>query len=281
MTSQGHNISDGTGCGFTQPGDQQSTDPKLDPVGLANNGGPTKTIALLPASPALDHGLAAAGETVDQRGEPRPLDQSAVVDGPGSDGSDVGAYEAGDIDPPDTTINSGPADNSTITTASPSFGFSSTEPGSTFQCSVDGAAFAACTSPRSIGPLANGSHTFAVRAIDPAANADPSPATRSFQVAVAPPPPGDTRAPKTTITKAPKAKLKKKSAVVTFSADEAGVSFECKLDAGAYAPCSSPAALKRLKKGKHAFSVRATDAAGNVGEPATAKFKVVKKKKHH
>jgi hypothetical protein len=278
MTSQGHNISDTTGCGFTQPGDQQNTNPMLDPAGLANHGGATKTIALLPGSPAMDHGVAAVGETDDQRGEVRPFDQPGVPNGPGSDGSDVGAFEAGDIDAPDTSITSGPADGSTITSASPSFGFDSTEAGSTFECSIDGAAFTACTSPKAVGPLANGSHTFAVRAIDQAANVDPTPASRTFQVAV-PNPPTDTRAPKTTITKAPKPKLKKKTAKVAFSADEQGAHFECKLDAGAYSPCTSPLKLKRLKKGKHVFSVRATDAAGNIGEPATAKFKVKKKRR--
>ena len=39
---------------------------------LANNGGPTQTIALLPGSPALASGTDVTGVTTDQRGEPRP-----------------------------------------------------------------------------------------------------------------------------------------------------------------------------------------------------------------
>jgi DNA-binding beta-propeller fold protein YncE len=54
----------------------------------------------------------------------------------------------------------------------------------TFDCSLDGAAFAACTSPRLLSLLANGSHTFRVRAKDTAGNIDPTPATTTWTVAV-------------------------------------------------------------------------------------------------
>jgi hypothetical protein len=43
----GYNISDDDSCGFTAIGSLNNTDPQLDPAGLANNGGPTQTIALL------------------------------------------------------------------------------------------------------------------------------------------------------------------------------------------------------------------------------------------
>ena len=48
------------------------------------------------------------------------------------------------------------------------------------QCQVDGAAFAACTSPLELTALAIGSHTVAVRAVDGFGNADPSPAVATF-----------------------------------------------------------------------------------------------------
>lgn len=57
IISLGHNLSNDNGSGFlTGPGDQINTDPILDPAGLQNNGGPTKTIALLPDSPAVNAG---------------------------------------------------------------------------------------------------------------------------------------------------------------------------------------------------------------------------------
>lgn len=56
-------------------------DPKLGP--LADNGGPTLTMALLPGSPAIDAGSAVGAPATDQRGVPRP--QGAGVD--------IGAFE--------------------------------------------------------------------------------------------------------------------------------------------------------------------------------------------
>jgi hypothetical protein len=86
-----------------------------------------------------------------------------------------------DTIPPDTTIGSGPSGY--VKSTSAIFSFSSSEAGSTFQCSRDGSAFAACTSPKSYpGPLGQGSHTFRVQAKDAAGNADATPATRSWFV---------------------------------------------------------------------------------------------------
>jgi hypothetical protein len=52
---------------------------------LADNGGPTLTIALLPGSPAIDAADTAIAPTTDQRGFPRPFGAAA----------DIGAYEYG------------------------------------------------------------------------------------------------------------------------------------------------------------------------------------------
>jgi hypothetical protein len=94
------------------------------------------------------------------------------------------------------------------------------------------------------------------------------------------PPIIDTDPPETTITKKPKKKLKKKKATFAFVSDEAGSTFTCKLDKKAAKPCTSPLKVKRLKKGKHTFTVFATDAAGNADPtPAKHKFKVKKRKK--
>jgi hypothetical protein len=68
-------------------------DSKLGP--LQDNGGSTFTMALLPGSPAIDHGLNDSSAMTDQRGMPRKYEQSAVTNSPGGDGSDVGAFELG------------------------------------------------------------------------------------------------------------------------------------------------------------------------------------------
>ncbi|MFJ4555767.1 choice-of-anchor Q domain-containing protein [Streptomyces massasporeus] len=80
ITSQGHNLDGDGSCRLTGAGDLPSRTPLLGP--LADNGGPTDTVALLPGSPARD---AADGcPATDQRGVTRP--QGA--------GCDIGAYEA-------------------------------------------------------------------------------------------------------------------------------------------------------------------------------------------
>jgi hypothetical protein len=69
-----------------------NTDPVLGP--LANNGGSTQTMALLPGSPAIDQGKNAAGAANDQRGSGFPRIFDAGLTKPaGGDGADIGAFE--------------------------------------------------------------------------------------------------------------------------------------------------------------------------------------------
>ena len=71
--------------------------------------------------------------------------------------------------PPRVTISSGPADGSTTNDPTPTFRFSPTEPGSSFQCRYEGHGFSACSgagSDTAASPLADGPHAFWVRAID-------------------------------------------------------------------------------------------------------------------
>jgi hypothetical protein len=103
FTSQGFNLISRTdfSTGFTQPTDLTGVDgtplnPMLDPDGLQDNGGPTKTIALLCGSPAIDKGIS-NGLTTDQRdtGFPRVVDDSFIPNASGGDGADIGAFELG------------------------------------------------------------------------------------------------------------------------------------------------------------------------------------------
>jgi large repetitive protein len=175
-----------------------------------------------------------------------------------------------DTTPPETTIGSGPS--GTVSSTSASFTFSSSEAGSTFECSLDGASFTRCASPQSYTSLSGGSHTFQVRATDGAGNVDATPATRTWTVSTAPPP--DTTPPNTTINSGPSGTVSSTSASFTFSSSEAGSTFECSLDSGAYAPCTSPKNYT-VSRGSHTFGVRAKDGAGNVDPtPATRTWKV-------
>ena len=83
LADLGHNLSSDGTCSFTGTGSMNNTDPKIGP--LANNGGPTLTIALLPGSPAIDAADPASAPATDQRGIARPV-------GPASD---IGAFEYG------------------------------------------------------------------------------------------------------------------------------------------------------------------------------------------
>jgi serine protease AprX len=82
--------------------------------------------------------------------------------------------------PPDTRITAGPALTTTATSAA--FEFSAGDPGSTFECSLDGAVPVACTSPASYDGLGLGAHTFAVRAVAPSGIADAIPVSYSWRV---------------------------------------------------------------------------------------------------
>jgi hypothetical protein len=169
---------------------------------------------------------------------------------------------------PDTTILSGPA--GPTSDATPTFTFDSSEPGSSFQCSIDGGAFAPCGSSFTTAALGDGPHSIAVKAIDSALNEDATPATRSFSV--------DTVAPDTSVSGKRKVTTRKKKARVTWTLTASEPSaFQCSLDGGPFAPCSSPFSAK-LRRGAHTLSVRATDANGNV-EPSPASFTTKIKRK--
>lgn len=77
----------------TTPGSNVTgLNPQLGP--LADNGGPTATMALTETSPALDAGDG-TGAKHDQRGDRRPIELPGIANSsaPGADGSDIGAFE--------------------------------------------------------------------------------------------------------------------------------------------------------------------------------------------
>ena len=96
ITDGGYNLDSGTSCGFSAANNSLSnTQPQLE--ALASNGGPTQTMALPAASPAVDAipaSVTGCTGSADQRGVSRP--EGA--------GCDIGAYEvivtSGDTQPP-------------------------------------------------------------------------------------------------------------------------------------------------------------------------------------
>jgi len=168
---------------------------------------------------------------------------------------------------PETELTDTPpsADNSTTVT----FAFRSNEANALFDCSLDNAGYAPCDSGAPVGPIGDGSHSFAVRARDRAGNIDPSPAVFPWFV--------DTRTPDTEITSAPRTATQDGNATFAFLSQDAGANatFECKLDGGAFVACTSPRAYTGLGEGAHGFAVRVRDALGNVDpSPATRAWTV-------
>ncbi len=168
---------------------------------------------------------------------------------------------------PTPTIVSGPSGATTDTSAR--FTFSGAR-GDTYECALDNAAFAACTSPKSYSGLRDATHTFAVRERTRAGQVG-DPVSRSWTV--------DTQAPPAPqIVQQPPAITNQTSARFAYTDAEAGVSYECKVDGVGYQDCTNPVSWWGLSgDGPNAlitFSVRARDAAGNRGPATTYTWRI-------
>jgi subtilisin-like proprotein convertase family protein len=114
--------------------------------------------------------------------------------------------------------------------------------------------------------LAPGTYTARAEQQDTAGNLGTS-ATSTFTI--------DTAAPNTSIGAGPEGTLNSTDALFEFTSTEADSSFECRLDGGGFAACSSPKSYTGLSEGPHTFEVRATDPAGNTdGSPATRSWTI-------
>ena len=111
---------------------------------------------------------------------PRP---NSVVPSERACGSSQGPAQGGggnEPGPPQTRLKGKPRKVGHDRT--PTFRFSSSEAGSTFQCKIDRKPFRRCRSPFTLKRLAFGDHVFKVRARDVGGKVDPSPATFRFEV---------------------------------------------------------------------------------------------------
>jgi hypothetical protein len=156
---------------------------------------------------------------------------------------------------PRVVLDQAPPVVGTGTTAS--FAFSSTVPGADLECALDGGSWSACGSGSgtvSYGPLADGPHEVAFRATD--AVVGTGAVLRHVFVI-------DTGAPSVTVDNPESDRTVTGDALdLRFTADEGGVTFDCAIDGGAPAPCSSPLRLRRLALGDHEVVVTATDMVG-------------------
>jgi hypothetical protein len=189
-----------------------------------------------------------------------------------------------DDDTIDTLITSGPDGPTNDPTAT--FAFAADKPaGATFACSIDLASPTPCTSPVTTPTLADGAHSFTVRASSPTAGTDPSPAVRTFFV--------DTVAPTTTIAIAPvpgfgtqigsgQTYAGSVSIGPSMSDPEpsgGGIATRCSFN-----PASPPATYNDVDPacplttnavGTHTVYAASTDFAGNAGPVASTTFTIV------
>ncbi len=152
--------------------------------------------------------------------------------------------------PPAPAIATGPSNPTD--SRNPSFGFTATEAGETFLCSLDGSAFAACANPVSYSGVAIGSHAFLVKGKDAAGNVSTSASSYSWQVV--PPAPS--------ITAKPADPTNQTSASFSLTDSLAGVTFVCSLDGSSFSACSSPKSYPGpLSAATHTFQVKAASGA--------------------
>src|SRR3954447_25649002 len=117
-----------------------------------------------------------------------------------------------------------------------------------------------------INSVADGAHSYIATARDAAGNTSGNSNTRTITV--------DAAAPTTTIDSGPDGPINH-DPTFTFHASEDG-SFDCALDDGNFAPCTSPKTYGDLdeQEGPHEFRVRARDVAGNIGDSAARSFSI-------
>jgi hypothetical protein len=188
---------------------------------------------------------------------PSPVVAVGVVDPPEPDEPDEPVTPETPA-APETIINSGP--EGPTSTTSPSFSFTASQDGPTFECSLDGASYAPCTAPRNYADLVEGSHTFAVRATAGGVT-DPTPANRSFTV--------DTQGPVVEILSPSDSATTGSTGTILFSvSDQSPVTVHCRIEGDAV-PCDPGAGAfpyGPLPSGFYSASVTAQDALGNTTE---------------
>ena len=144
-----------------------------------------------------------------------------------------------------TTITGFPAEDTTSSEAT--FTFTSSDPGSTFECFLDGL-YEPCTSPKTYTGLIRGDHVFAVRATDPAGNLEVAWQEHEWTIGIG-----------VDFTQAPADPTDSTTATFAFASTIPGATMLCSLDGAAALPCTSPKTYTNLVAGAHEFSVEVID----------------------
>jgi hypothetical protein len=166
-----------------------------------------------------------------------------------------GASAVMDNIPPDTTILSGPATITSSTVAS--FVFTASETEKRFEYNFNSAGWNNTTANLTLSSLADGAYSILARAVDLSDNVDLSPASSNWTI--------DTIAPLASFISTTSAFSNATTTVFGLAANEAGVSFSCNLDAGAWQSCGATTTINSLSETAHTLEIKSTDLAGNTG----------------
>ena len=171
---------------------------------------------------------------------------------------DAGTKRSTDAQPTaiDTVIDSQP--NAINNNTTPTVSFHATR-AATFQCTLDGGAPFACSSPYQISVTAEGQHDFTVTATATDDGAvDATPANASWTLDLTPPDISLDAGPASTTNAA--------SATFDFSSSDPTAVFMCSLDNASFTSCTSELAIS-VGTGSHTMLIEAIDPAGNVSNP--------------
>ena len=139
--------------------------------------------------------------------------------------------------------------------------FTDSRADATFTCRLDAARATACTSPVTYRNLAEGSHTFRVRATSPTLRPS-NEASLTWTVDVTPP-------AQPTVT-SPSSPTSSATVTVRFGSTSTDVDhYLCSLDGAAATSCSSPKSVTAAAEGLHTYAVTAVDRAGNASTAGT------------
>jgi subtilisin family serine protease len=175
---------------------------------------------------------------------------------PGPDGS----FTTSGDPPPYARIDSRPPDPLGSRSGAVQFSYTG-GPTLGFECSLDGAAWAACSSPFELQDMDERRYVLDVRAIATDGVPEAGHVTATWRV--------DVTAPDTTIAPSPR------PPDFVLGSNEIGVSFDCRLDSGAWSACAANPRYSHLALGWHVLEARATDRVGNTdASPAAYTWEV-------
>ncbi len=245
--------------GFSATGGAQSYECRFDSASFGPCSGPGDTHTASPQLSDGAHTFEVRATDSAQNTDPTPASRAFTVD----------------TAAPNTSIDSGP--QGPTNEQRPQLRLLVKRAPTSYECRLDSAPAQPLGTWRllhlaqSLADLADGAHTFEVRATDSAQNTDPTPASRAFTV--------DTAAPNTSIDSGPQGPTNDPTPSFGFSATGGAQSYECRFDSASFGPCSGPGdthtASPQLSDGAHSFEVRATDSAQNTDPtPASRAFTV-------